>query len=224
MGRFSIGMALAGGASWLASQGLISEDADSDPAKRALQYGSFAPNKLNLSGLKRVLGGGDGTWQSGDTTISTYPLGYFGLIMNVHANRWKRHEREGIDPNVTQETIGSLNPVLKELQEVLSAFLQMPILKGSYQIANMINEISRGEERATTAWTENTMKVMMSPLIPNTLQAFGRANGDYLPDLKGDTPLGTLANTIQFRYGKDFDGRPRYDLFGEPIASTPARS
>ena len=66
---------------------------DKDKKERDFMFQTFGPNQVNLSGLKRLLSGGDPTFKQGDVAISYMPLGLLGAQLGVVTEGYKTSEK-----------------------------------------------------------------------------------------------------------------------------------
>ena len=234
IGQAIMGYSMHAAAAWLVKNGLASGDPDRDRnGLRALQYWLGA-NVVNVSAAKRRYDTGQQqAWNEGDDVRSYRDFGFFGLILQMHANRqfkramkdWDRVARLGLPPEESSDILNALAPSATAPLETLAAVMKMSTLKGTADLLNALMEPGDGAAR----WWNGFSETMTAGLgIPNTLKVLGNVRWDYLPDPRVylDTPADAaaqFANAVKVRlWNRDFP--LRRGLFGEPIQTTPEGS
>ena len=212
--RSGVATIMYAGAAALVQAGLVNGN-DDDKKKTSLQYKlGFPPNAINVTGLKRLLDGGDPTWQAGDETQSLYWYGFFGLNALIAAN--SKHEAEKDGGTWDAEVFFRTPPIA----ELASAMLEMTVLKGASEILNAISN------KEYDRWYKNYASVVTSAVLPNSLAAFNRSKQGTLIDLRG-TPKGFInAMRVSVQERNPFinmnDIYPyRRDPLGQAIKRTP---
>lgn len=212
-GRVVAGQTMMIAASALVQAGLISGGADNDEKQRNLQYQTFPPNSLNLSGLKRFLYGEDPAWQPGDVTQNLFMYGFFGLDALIVANQKRAAERAGKEWN--DSTLLRTPP----LAELASSMVEMTLLKGA---ADVLNAITDGDYARLE---QQYFRSLISAGLPNTLAAVSRAQQEYLPDYRGLDRIEAL-KAIALERNPFLDINALYpfrnDPLGQPIRRTPS--
>jgi len=196
----------------LLKNGLLSGGPDDDDKKRSLEYSTFAPYSLNLSGLRRLLAGEDPAWRETDEIINYNRLGFFGIIASIVANRDKRAKKEMKENYKLYEYMGGSATFFPE---IASATLNMAMLKGTNDLLSAISE------EKYDAWLRTYFKTVSSVVLPNTLAAINRARMPYMVDPKAETVQQSFINIAKSKLFMYEDLPVRRDLFGRPIKSTP---
>jgi len=210
-GVIGASMTIAAGA--FVKAGLVSGPPDKDPKKRALQYATLPPGTFNIDGAKRLIGGGDGSFQPGDTYQDLNSMGFWGMILSVTASGKAAAERDG----------GSFDSYLQSRKFVLpsvgTAMLNMTVMRGGYVFMKALAEQEYGPLNRSfgSVWT--------SAALPNQLTSVVRAKQTYLPDVKGhDGIVNALKIAVEERnplvdMNKLYPYR--FDPLGQPIERTP---
>lgn len=217
-----IGQAVTMSSFYLIANGLVSGPPDDDKGVRNLQYDTFPPNCINVTGLKRLLEGGDPAYQEGDEFRNYQKLGIFGGIMGAAASSTSKQAAEEIikDPfsgtELFKRTFGFDNVA------TLSYMMDQSFLQGlnsSLQVLAISNPDEA--ERAWSQWVEGMFKSGSAVVMPNTLSAINRSQREYLPDMRSSSMSERLENTIRDRMFMTSDLPIRYNWKGEPIKQTP---
>lgn len=217
-----IGQTVTMSSFYLIANGLVSGPADDDNAVRNLQYDTFPPNCINVSGLKRLLAGEDPAYQAGDEFRNYQKLGLFGSIMGAAASSTSKQAAEEIIKNpfsgteIFKRTFGFDNVA------TLSYMMDQSFLQGlnsSLQVLSISNP--EEAERAWSQWVEGMFRSGSAVVMPNTLSAINRAQREYMPDMRSSSMAERLENTVRDRLFMTSELPVRYNWKGEPIKQTP---
>ena len=207
---------------YLIANGLVSGPPDDDKGLRGLQYDTFPPNCINVSGLRRLMQGGDPAYQKGDEFRNYQKLGLFGSIMGAAASSTNKQAAEQImeDPfgptELFKRTFGFDNVA------TLSYMMDQSFLQGlnsSLQVLSISNPDEA--ERAWSQWVEGMFRSFSAVPLPNQLSALNRTQRQYLPDMRSSSMGERLQNTLRDRTFSTGSLPVRYNWKGQPIKQTP---
>jgi hypothetical protein len=216
LGKAGVGLIIAGGARYLLEHGLMSGSADKEKKVRGLQYDSFPPNSVNISGLNRLASGGDPSYQEGDEVMNYTKMGLVGMAFGVQANIYEREK------DIQKESPNKLSDysrkMIATLLETPSYALEQSFLQGTSSLLTAI------KDKEWDYWLTNTFKAVSSIALPNTLDAANRATREYIPDLKGDDLPERLSNVIRNKLWMTENLPITRNLWGEKILQNPEGS
>lgn len=211
IGKAGVGVMMGMAAKVLLDNGLMTGSGD-DEKERNLQYDVIPPNSVNLSGIQRMVQGGNPEPQNGDRVINLNKMGITGMVMGIHANVYSaRKEMSGKDKELTDNAIKTISTLI----EVPAYVLEQSFMRGT---STLISAIS---DRQWNYWLTNTFNAVSSIPIPNTLSALNRASWEYIPELKGNDLGERLSNVIKAKTFRTEDLPLKINLWGEPIKQTP---
>lgn len=230
LGEAVVAQIVLAGAVMLVKYGLTTGGVpDKDEKEKNFMFQSFGPNQLNISGLKRLLSGGDPTMQQGDVSISYLPLGLFGAQVGVVTEGYKAREKESKQQQkfITAEgkpfyseawdanqELG--NGVVENLPASLTYMLDQGFVQGTSAILEAVsnNDYNR--------WSSQWVKTFVTGIgAPNTVVQGLRASNEYMTNTFDEDQVKNIANTVKNLYGET-EGLPvRYDMWGKKILQTP---
>jgi hypothetical protein len=211
IGKAGVGVMMGMAAKVLLDNGLMTGSPE-DEKERNLQYDVIPPNSVNLSGIQRMVQGGNPEPQNGDRVINLNKMGITGMVMGIHANVYAaRKEMSGKDKELTDNAIKTISTLI----EVPAYVLEQSFMRGT---STLISAIS---DRQWNYWLTNTFNAVSSIPIPNTLSALNRASWEYIPELKGNDFGERLSNVIKAKTFRTEDLPLKINLWGEPIKQTP---
>lgn len=216
-GKAGVGVMMGMAARYLLQHGLMSGSADKDDKIRNLQYDAFPPNSVNLSGLKRLIAGGDPSLQEGDEIVNYTKMGLLGMALGVQANIYETGKE--LKASDTENKLDDATwRTLSALIEIPSYALEQSFLQGT---STLITAMS---DKKWDYWLNNTFKAVSSIPLPNTLDVANRASREYVPEMKGDNIQQRLGNVIRNKLWMT-EGLPiTRNLWGEKILQTPKGS
>jgi hypothetical protein len=217
----------------LIGNGLVTGDApDDDKKEKDLMYQSLGPNMINISGLKRLLTGGDPTYKQGDTAIAYNALGILGAQLGISSNTLTTKEKENIREQKFVTTEGK--PFYKEdkgfylssiaaMSSNLPASLNFTLNQGFAQGTGTL--LASIQDNKYSEWSNQMVKTLVTGLnVPNTVYQSFKAGNDYYRNVYTEDQVKTWANIVQERYG-NLEGLPiNHDMWGKPIKLTPKGS
>ena len=221
----SIGAAVVGGAAWTAADylwenGLLTPPVQwQDRKMKDLQFEMAAsgrpPGALNVSGLARLLSGGEPAPRNGDTYLNYEGLGIPGMVFWMMSNnelkRQKRLARGKRGAGFAVET-------LKKFPEAASFMLDQTFVAGVNSLMQALLDWDRHGEH----FMGNMFRAVSSVPVPNTVQTINTARWEYVPELRGKTPSETFTNIWNYKvFQLDADAPVKVGLFGEPVRRTP---
>lgn len=185
LGKAVIGGTISATALMLIKEGLLSGPIDyGDDEEKNLMYDQFPPNSINISGLRRLMNGGDPSKQKDDYFISYNKLGIIGAIMGAVSKTNTREELLGKEdePLVTQviQNAFGLNAVSS-----MSYMMDQSFLQGIQGLTSVLSASSEGDlERAAEEWFVSMWSATTATVLPNQLAALYRSHREYLPDTR----------------------------------------
>ena len=211
-GKAMVGFILHAAADALFRNGLLSGGPEEDKKERALQYQAFNAKGLNLSGLMRLLTGGDPSIQEKDTFIQYDKMGIPGNILNMRAEMGEKKEGKEFDNFATE----LLYDTFSSMPNIAGTALEQSFLAGT---STLLEAIKSGE---WDNWMSNTFGAITSIPIPNTVASIARANREYIPEVRDPDIMKRLGNVLKAKVGM-VNGLPvKIDLWGNPIKQTPS--
>jgi hypothetical protein len=235
LGEAVIAQSIMSAALILIGNGLVTGSApeeDKYSRERNLMFQSVGPNMINISGLKRLLTGGDPTYKPEDTAIAYNALGILGAQLGISSNTLTKKEKENIREKKFITTEGkpfyeedkgfyltSIVDMLANLPASLNYTLNQGFAQGT---GTLLASISDNEY---SKWSDQMVKTLVTGLaVPNTVYQSFKAGNDYYRDVYTKDQVEEWANIVQERYG-NLEGLPiKYDMFGKPIKLTPEGS
>jgi hypothetical protein len=167
----------------LIREGLISGAIDfGDDEKKNIAYDQFPPSSINISGIKRWINGGDPAKQEDDYFFSYMKLGIIGSVMGsvvkgVDPAELKKRDYSGDQwvTHVIQDSFGV---------QAFSSIAHMMDQSFVQGMSNLVQVLSKGDERTFENWLGTTFQAMSATVLPNTMSAAYRAEREYLPDTR----------------------------------------
>jgi hypothetical protein len=208
---------------YLIANGLVSGPPDDDKAVRNLQYDTFPPNCINVSGLQRLLKGEDPAYQPGDQFKNYQKLGLFGGMMGAVASSTDIQAAKEISQNPFTATQAFKTAFGFDNVATLSYMMDQSFLQGlnsSLQVLSISNPDEA--ERAWSQWVEGMFRSISAVPLPNQLSALNRTQREFLPDMRSTDMAVRLENTLRDRTFSTNELPIRYNWKGEPIRQTPA--
>lgn len=233
LGEAVIAQVVLTAAFMLAKYGLTTGSApDKDKKERDFMYQTFGANQLNISGLKRLLSGGDPTLKQGDVSVSYIPMGLLGAQIGIVTEGFKAKEKEATKQKEFVTTEGSAfykniweankeigNGVFSNLPASAKYMLDQGFVQGTSAILDAVSQNNYNR------WASQWVKTFVTGLaIPNTVVQSLRASNEYMTNTFSEDEVTNLANTVKNLYGDTKDLPKRYDMFGNPILQTPKGS
>lgn len=215
LGRNITGSVLIAIATGLAAKGVIrvvnpfGEDENKDQAAFEKMQGQYG-TQLNLSAAQRVLNGGNGEWQNGDTLMSIAFLEPFNAHLTIGAMLAEDMESEGqITPkSIKDDTING----------IWLSVLDLPMFekfRDAYDAYQYSNKKRPGDKAIDTLNTLAANEV--GSLIPNFAKGIAQGLDPYQRDLYSKEGAWAQA-ADQFRSVFDRDGLPiKQDSFGRDM-------
>jgi len=235
LGEAVIAQSIMSAAVILIGNGLITGEAPEDKKdkkEKDLMYQSFGPNMINISGLKRLLTGGDSTYKEGDTSISYNALGILGAQLGISSNTLTSKEKEDIRKKkfVTtegkpfyEEDKGFYLTGIIDMMANFPASLNYTLNQGFAQgTGTLLSSIQKNEYGK---WSNQTVKTLVTGLaVPNTVYQSFKAGNEYYRNIYTEDQVKEWGNITKERYGNIKDLPINYDMWGKPIKLTPEGS
>jgi len=209
-----VGIALNAGTIYLISQGLINERGD-DESKRQSGGESFfgRSNTINMSGLKRLIMGGDPALQDGDLTVDLQWLGIMGNLINVNANT-ETEKRKAKD---NEDEMDMIDEFASKMKHSTVEALGNGVFSGTN---NMIKAINQGGGYFDS-WAINMINLGTNFIEPATYAQFSRAMLPEKATYKADSFWQEVKNNQKQRdiLLRQFAGMPpsAVSMWGDPI-------
>lgn len=217
-GKLVVGSTILTAGVYLSQKGLIGPSLDTQEEQekgRMLSAQTLPPNHLNLSGLKRLLAGGDPSLQPGDETMNILRAGgVTGALLQNTADVTRRLEKQPVSGDKLDL---ALNLLGDEVTLTMGYGVNQSFLKNT---SNLLSALSK--QKADT-WLATYVDSLTSIPLPNTLTALSRAMREHKPELRGDSLDQRLENQLKNRLGflgLDQDLPLKRDLWGRPVKET----
>jgi hypothetical protein len=232
LGEAIIAQSIMSAALILISNGLVTGDAPDEQKEKNLMFKSVGPNMINISGVKRLLTGGDPTYKPEDTAIAYNALGVLGAQLGISSNTLTTKEKQNIREKkfVTtegkpfyEEDKGFYLSSIQAMSSNLPASLNFTLNQGFAQGAGTL--LASIGDNEYSKWSNQTVKTLVTGLaVPNTVYQSLKAGNDYYRNVYTEDQVKTWANIVKERYG-NLEGLPiNYNMFGKPIKLTPEGS
>lgn len=225
--KLVIGTVVSGAFSYLYDKGVVSANLDTPgetnkARKLAKSGGILPPGTINVSGLRRLLSGGNPAFKAGDEVKDLNALGVAGAlaIMVGSAKRIQERSRE----DVSDLTAVGMGAALSGINFIM----EQQFLKGT---SDFIKLLSQEGGNALDRWIKSIAVTAASPLAPNILGSIRRAERETIPAIGGEGFFKDAVNELNQRYAalglqipgtKDPNAMPAMrDLWGEKVLQTP---
>jgi hypothetical protein len=241
LGRAIAGTTLIWAANMAIAAGAVS-GSSSDKREREKKQIFWEPNSLNTTLLLENLGfsqpqtrTNETGWIKGDNIVSLTPLGVFGGILGMLANKRESKMRDirGIQTvgNIKQEEDGSAVSDIFEFGSAFSYLLDQSFVKNFGNTISMLQNLGDSEEFAKTGSRTVTDLIMtgISPVSPGTLASIAKIDRLYKPDMMSDADsfLGKVKEDLVSKFLSRYPGGIsekdpiKRDMFGNPMPQTP---
>ena len=235
-GKAIIGSVAAEAALVLVREGLVTAAASyedkEDEALSNLMYTNFQPESINVTGLKRWLGGGSPEAQPTDFKVQYKKLGIMGQVMGTVVNSVDKEELMARDysggkflHHALRDSFG-LNPLSGVAEALDQSFLQG--VDGFLNVLTGLKEGGRKAETAVSDFMDSIMRSASASVLPNTLSAVNRATREFMPDRKLDRDMPVeerIATNFKYiikdRFFGNSDVPIKVNWKGEDVPQTP---
>jgi hypothetical protein len=231
-GEAVIGQSIVAAATIIVAKGLVTGDApkdDKDKKEKDLMYATGGPNMLNISGLKRLLTGGNPEFKPDDKLVSLNPFGILGAQIGIQSNTLTETKKEEIRKSKFVTTEGkpfyedksfyltSVGALFYNIPATLRFTLNQGFVQGTGAILSAMESGEYG------SWSNQLLKTLAVGQTPggNTLSQSLKAGNEYYRNKYGVEETETLANTIKDIYGNVDDLPINYNMWGKPIKNIP---
>ena len=227
VGRLVVGTMVGGAYAYLYDKGVVTPNLDTPgetnkARELAKSGGVMPPGTLNVSGLRRLVRGGDPTFKPGDTVKDLSALGTSGAIGLMVGSAKRLQERSpNDDPDFLSLGKGA---ALSGINFVMN----QQFLKGTSDFIKLMSEESGN---SLDRWIKNLAVTAASPVAPAILGVIRRSRREYLPAIGNEGFIKDTTNELNQRFAvlglqipgtKDPNAMPvRRDLWGEPVRQTP---
>jgi hypothetical protein len=227
VGRLVVGTTVGGAYAYLYDKGVVTPNLDTPgetnkARELAKSGGIMPPGTLNVSGLRRLVKGGDPTFKPGDTVKDLSSLGTSGAIGIMVGSAKRIQERSpNDDPDFLSLGKGAF---LSGINFVMN----QQFLKGTSDFIKLMSEES---SNSLDRWIKNLSVTAASPIAPAILATVQRSKREYLPAIGNEGFIKDTANELNQRFAalglqipgtKDPNAMPvRRDLWGEAVRQIP---
>ena len=227
VGRLVVGTTVGGAYAYLYDKGVVTPNLDTPgetnkARELAKSGGVMPPGTLNVSGLRRLVKGGDPTFKPGDTVKDLSALGTSGAIGIMVGSAKRIQERSpNDDPDFLSLGKGAF---LSGINFVMN----QQFLKGTSDFIKLMSEES---SNSLDRWIKNLTVTAASPIAPAILATVQRSKREYLPAIGNEGFIKDTANELNQRFAalglqipgtKDPNAMPvRRDLWGEAVRQIP---
>lgn len=228
--RIAVGAMVTTAFGYLYHKGVITPNLDTagetNKARELAKAGGvMPPGTINLSAVKRLVGGGKTEFQGGDTVVDLSSLGTAGALGIMAGTALRQSER-----GRTNEDL--LTSVFKGVPTSgLNFVMEQQFLKGT---SDFIKLLSQESSNSMDRWLKNLAVTAATPIAPAILGAVRRAERDKLPAMGGQSFIKDTVDELNQRYAalglaipgvKDPNAMPvRRDLWGSAVEQTPKGS
>ena len=228
--RIAVGLMVTTAFGYLYHKGVITPNLDTagetNKARELAKAGGvMPPGTINLSAVKRLVGGGKTEFQGGDTVVDLSSLGTAGALGIMAGTALRQSER-----GRTNEDL--LTSVFKGVPTSgLNFVMEQQFLKGT---SDFIKLLSQESSNSMDRWLKNLAVTAATPIAPAILGAVRRAERDKLPAMGGQSFIKDTVDELNQRYAalglaipgvKDPNAMPvRRDLWGSAVEQTPKGS
>lgn len=197
----------------LVINGLITGGADDDNKKeKAAQYENIKPYSLNITGIKRMLSGGDPKPQKDDIWVNYIKTGGItGNILGMYAD---------MGSEKTQEELLNLDiasAVWESFSSLVKTSIEQSFLTG---VQETITAVSKGGNYADRMVT-SMVNTLSSIAYPNTLAAISKSSDDYIREVNGNSLSEDLENMFKNKLFMGSKLRAKRNLWGKKIPNAP---
>lgn len=187
---------------------------DDDEKKRSIKREGQPANTFNLSAFLRLKAGGNPNYQAGDYCVRYNQLGVAGVVVNTYANVYEMKGKKAFE---------QLDWTEKYINLTFSGGrtgLDQSMVSGT---SALIDAFSSTNEYKFNRWATQTVKAIMSPIIPNTatkvIAATDRDN--LLKNTREDDLVTWVKNNMKAQLGLDNDLPNFITIWGEKAKKTP---
>ena len=228
--RIAVGAMVTTAFGYLYHKGVITPNLDTagetNKARELAKAGGvMPPGTINLSAVKRLVGGGKTEFQGGDTVVDLSSLGTAGALGIMAGTALRQSER-----GRTNEDL--LTSVFKGVPSSgLNFVMEQQFLKGT---SDFIKLLSQESSNSMDRWLKNLAVTAATPIAPAILGAVRRAERDKLPVIGGQSFIKDTVDELNQRYAalglaipgvKDPNAMPvSRDLWGSAVEQTPKGS
>ena len=228
--RIAVGAMVTTAFGYLYHKGVITPNLDTagetNKARELAKAGGvMPPGTINLSAVKRLVGGGKTEFQGGDTVVDLSSLGTAGALGIMAGTALRQSER-----GRTNEDL--LTSVFKGVPTSgLNFVMEQQFLKGT---SDFIKLLSQESSNSMDRWLKNLAVTAATPIAPAILGAVRRAERDKLPAMGGQSFIKDTVDELNQRYAalglaipgvKDPNAMAvRRDLWGSAVEQTPKGS
>lgn len=241
LGRAIAGATLIWAANIVIAAGAVS-GSSSDKRERDKKQIFWEPNSLNITLVLENLGfsqpqtrTNETGWIKGDNIISLIPLGVFGGILGMLANKRESEIRDtkGIQTvgNIKQENDALEISDMLRVGSAFSYLLDQSFVKNLGNTLSLFQNAGDSEEFAKTGSRTVTDLIMtgISPISPGTLASIAKIDRLYKPEMMSDADSfwGKLQEDFVSKFLSRYPGGIsendpiKRDVFGNPIPQTP---
>jgi hypothetical protein len=217
-GKFAVATTLGAMAEYMLEDDIITGGPDHSKKLNKMRGDSgMGYFRINMTGLRRKLSGGDGRYQAGDESIRLDFLGLMGGAFAVRAEAKRLEQRERgylVKSGLTQDLY------LDQLTSVTSLgrfAMDQTMLHG---MAQGLRALETGNFNRWQASIVNQLAVT-NPVWANTFVQYEASKWTYKPSLYDADPGTSLANIIKYRNGEFDDLTVVRDIWGRPVEQTP---
>jgi len=221
LGKATTGLMVNAVSAMLVKQGLVNGDLYEGKKQEALEYEAIPPRTINLTGIKRMVSGGNPKYKAGDTTIRYDILGILGASLEMQFAASKDEETPDSE-GVFDTSMNLLSDGIKDVFRIGNFAMQQSFLQGTNTLLETIANVDSAQgESQLNNWFKNTFNLITAIPLPNTLGAMTRTSDVYTRETKGKTVSETFDNVIKERLFGTYDLPAKLGLFGEKILRTP---
>lgn len=207
-----VGYSMTFAATQLIINGLFVPGGDDDEQKERLGRQAYQrPEQLNLSGLKRLLSGGNPEAQNGDVWVDIRYYGFFGMILSTLGYQYKDKTPQQI------KDISYVEDVVGHFKHGVKVGIADGVFSGTSSLLSAIN-MGGGY---VDSWVKGMANVYANAFAPQWLRQFSLSSDEYLRDTRGMTLPETLQNDLKVRFWGSDKLPAKVNIWGEKVESVP---
>lgn len=234
----AISTVLTSVATIIAANGLLTGSAPDDKEKKEkdFMYSTQQPFTINISGLKRLMKGGDPSFKEHDTIMNYNNFGVFGAVMGIVNDtrgaelklEASRAKKKGLDGKpFYPETDGGTRLFLDILKDNISTLpasfkylTEQSFLQG---VEGMLSALQEGDY---DGWFTKLYRTLLSIPVPNTFVQLNKGWRENMRNPYTKDTIETFLNVTKERIqiGEPDDLPMRIDIWGQPVKQTPEGS
>lgn len=204
-----VGLSIRQGVSALISNNLVTGSGDyRDKEATAIQQQNVPPSSINISGLQRMLSGGNPAIKDKDTWINYNNMGVVGIMLGIHSNQIGLKESD--------------KSYLSEMSTMLPTIAQTSLEQSFLQGTNSFLEaVGDKDGRVMRKWAINNLGTLGAIAYPNTLTNISKAVDNTARNVKDESFGQELVNNFKTKMFQGDKLPSKVNLWGQKVHGAP---